>query len=203
MYALTSAASQCSSIVDILFCTALENIEVMTETTTGEQAANDTCAMPTPQKEHDWLHRLIGDWNFEGECIMGPGEPPMKSIGETSVQSLGGLWILCDGSGDAPDGTPVNSLITLGYDPQKQRFVGSFVASCMTHLWIYDGSLDAAAKVLTLDTEGPSFSGDGSLVPYQDIIEIESDDHWTLKSRMPGEGGAWFEFMTAHYRRKK
>lgn len=41
---------------------------------------------------------------------------------------------------------------------------------------IIDGALDAAGKMLTLDTEGPSFTGDGSLVPYLDIIEIESDD---------------------------
>lgn len=28
----------------------------------------------------------------------------------------------------------------------------------MNYLWIYDGSLDAAEKVLTLNTEGPSFT---------------------------------------------
>lgn len=133
---------------------------------------------------------------------MGPGEAPTRSTGQALVRSLGGLWILCEGSGDAPDGTPVNSIITLGYDPQKQRFVGSFIASCMTHLWRYDGALDETGTVLTLDTEGPSFSGDGSLSPYQDILEIENDDHWTLKSNAPGEDGAWFQFMTAHYRRK-
>jgi hypothetical protein len=129
-------------------------------------------------------------------------EPPTKSTGDAKVRSLNGLWILCEGTGHAPDGVPVNSVITLGYDPQKARFVGSFVASCMTNLWIYEGTLDEAGKVLTLDTEGPGFSDDGSLAPYQDLIETESDDHWTLKSRMRGEDGQWFQFVTAHYRRK-
>ena len=129
-------------------------------------------------------------------------EPPTKSTGDAKVRSLNGLWILCEGTGDAPDGVPVNSVITLGYDPQKARFVGSFVASCMTNLWIYEGTLDEAGKALTLDTEGPGFSDDGALAPYQDLIEIESDDHWTLKSRMRGEDGQWFQFVTAHYRRK-
>lgn len=174
----------------------------MAETKLSEESIEALCTAPEPQTEHDWLHRLVGDWSFEAETIMGPDEPPMKSIGETTVRSLGGLWILCEGTSDAPDGTLVNSVITLGYDPQKARFVGSFIASCMTHLWIYDGVLDDTGKVLTLDTEGPSFSGDGSLAPYQDIIEVENDDHWTLKGRIPGEDGKWIVFMTAHYRRK-
>ena len=93
------------------------------------------------------------------------------------------------------------SVITLGYDPAKQRFVGTFIASMMTHLWPYEGSL--RGDVLTLDSEGPSFSGDGSMVKYQDIVEIKDDNHWILKSRMPGEDGKWLEFMTAHYRRTK
>ncbi|MGD8355532.1 MAG: DUF1579 family protein [Methyloceanibacter sp.] len=59
----------------------------------------------------------------------------------------------------------------------------------MTNLWIYEGTLYEAGKVLTLDTEGPGFSDEGSLAPYQDLIEIESDEHWTLKSRMRGEDG--------------
>ena len=67
---------------------------------------------------------------------------------------------------------------------------------------IIDGALDAAGKMLTLDTEGPSFTGYGSLVPYLDIIEIESDDYWALKSRAPDKERTWVEFMMAHYRHK-
>jgi hypothetical protein len=175
----------------------------MTETVTSEEGTGETHATPKPEKEHDWLHRLIGDWDFTGECFMGTDQPPMKSTGEFTVRSIGGLWVQCEGISDALNGTPVPSVMTLGYDPQKGRFVGSFVAACMTRLWIYEGSFNAARNELTLETEGPSFADDGTLVPYQDVIAIESDDHWTLNSRAPGEDGGWFEFMTAHYRRKK
>ena len=153
------------------------------------------------QKEHLWLQKLNGDWSFEGECMMGPDQPAEKSTGSCTTRSLGGLWTLVEGEGKSPDGTPVKSIITLGYDPAKQRFVGSFIASCMTHLWPYEGTLDATGKVLTLDSEGPSFSGDGTTVKYQDIVEIVDDDNWMLRSRMPDGKGGWIEFMTAHYRR--
>lgn len=159
-----------------------------------------------PQTEHRWLEKLVGEWTFEGECSMGPGQPPMKNTGVESVRSLGGLWTVGEGRGEMPDGSgPSVSLMTLGYDPQKGHFVGSFVASMMTHLWIYErGALDSTGKVLTLDARGPSFSGDGTMVDYQDIIECASDDHRTLSSRMRDEDGNWSPvFMTAHYRRKR
>ena len=91
--------------------------------------------------------------------------------------------------------------MTLGYDPRSKRFVGTFVASMMTHLWLYNGTLDQAGKVLTLDCEGPSFSGGDTLAKYQDVIEFIDDDHRVLSSRILQANGEWQHFMTAHYRR--
>jgi hypothetical protein len=160
-----------------------------------------------PQQEHQWLQQLLGEWTFESECIMGPGQPPHKFGGSESVRSLGGLWVLCEGQGEMPGGGIGKTLMTLGYDPGRKRYVGTFVGSMMTHLWIYDGGLDSAGKVLTLDSEGPSFTADGQMggqmAKYQDIIEIKSADHRTLSSRLYSEDGKSEPFMTAHYRRTK
>jgi hypothetical protein len=170
-----------------------------TSTTTQTEAMKKV----EPQKEHEWLHKLVGEWTMEAEMTMAPGEPPAKSQGTESVRSLGGLWIVAEGKGEMPGGDHGTWIMTLGYDPQKKRYLGTWVGSMMTHLWVYDGSLDTGGKVLTLDSEGPSMSGDGTLVKYQDVIELKSDDHRILTSRMPGEDGKWQVFMTAHYRRKK
>jgi hypothetical protein len=43
-----------------------------------------------PQKEHQWLQRLVGEWTYESECSMEPGKPPEKFEGSESVRSLGG-----------------------------------------------------------------------------------------------------------------
>ena len=155
-----------------------------------------------PQQEHHWLEKLVGEWTYETECSMGPDQPPGKFTGRDSVRSLGGLWVLCEGSGEMPGGGIATSLITLGYDPARKRYVGTFVASMMTYLWLYDGGLDATGKVLTLDAEGPSFTDPTKLDKYQDIIEIKSDDHWVLSSRLLGGDGQWHGFMTANYRRR-
>ena len=156
-----------------------------------------------PQREHQWLQKLVGEWTFEADATMKPGEPPVKSKGTESVRSLGGLWILAEGQGEMPGCGPATTMLTLGYDPQKKRYLGTWIGSMMTHLWTYNGALDPAGGVLTLDTEGPSMAGDGKLAKYQDVIEFKSDDHRILSSQILGEDGKWNRFMTAHYRRKK
>jgi hypothetical protein len=155
-----------------------------------------------PQKEHEWLHRLVGEWTCEAEATMEPGKPPEKSSGTESVRLLGGLWILAEGQGEMPGGGHATMMMTLGYDPQRKRYVGTWIGSMMTHLWVYDGSLDAAEKVLTLDAEGPSMAGDGTMAQYRDVIEFKSADHRVLTSHLRGNDGAWRSFMTAHYRRR-
>jgi hypothetical protein len=154
-----------------------------------------------PQKEHAWLQKLVGEWTCEGECAMEPGHAETFKATE-SVRSLGGLWVVAEGHGEMPGGGPATSMMTLGYDPQRNRYVGTFIASVMTHLWVYDGALDAAEKVLTLDTEGPAMAGDGKMARYRDVIEFEGDDHRVLSSQVLGDDGQWHRFMTAHYRRK-
>lgn len=156
-----------------------------------------------PQKQHHWLQKLVGEWTCEGEAAMEPGKEPVQWKSDESVRSLAGLWVLAEGQSETPEGSISTTLMTLGYDPHKMRYIGTFVGSMMTHLWIYEGMLDADERVLTLHTEGPDFSAEGRMAKYQDVIEFRNDDYRVLTSRMQGENGEWQEVMTAHYRRKK
>jgi hypothetical protein len=155
-----------------------------------------------PQNEHKWLEQLVGEWETEMEASMEPGKPPSKHTGSESVRSLT-TWVVCEGRGEMPGGGAAATIMTLGYDPAKKRFVGTFIGSMMTNLWVYDGQLDAAGKVLTLDTEGPSFTDPAKTAKYKDSIEIVSPDHRILSSQFQADDGTWHRFMTAHYRRRK
>jgi hypothetical protein len=163
----------------------------------------ETTMKTEPRKEHQWLQKLVGEWTFEGEATMEPGQPPAKSTGTESVRSLGDLWFLAEGQGEMPGGGPATMMMTLGYDPQKKRYVGTWIGSMMTHLWVYDGELDAAERVLTLEAEGPNMAAEGKMAKYKDVIEFKGDDHRVLTSHMLGDDGKWNQFMTANYRRKK
>ncbi len=154
----------------------------------------------TPQREHAWLARFIGKWTTEMQCSMGPDQPPMTSSGVEVVRSLGGLWIVAEGEGGMPGGDTGKTIMTLGFDTQNACYVGTFIGSMMTHLWLYRGSLDADQTTLSLDTEGPDFSGT-KMAKYLDIIQFVDDDNRTLTSQLLGDDGSWLKFMTAHYRR--
>lgn len=180
-----------------------------TEATSVTSSASTSTSDPSggmmaqPQPEHVWLQKLVGEWTFESETVGEPGKPTEKFRGTEKVKPLGEFWIVGEGQGEMPGGGTGHMMITLGFDPKRSRFVGTWQGSMMTHLWVYEGELDPAGRVLTLNAEGPSFSGDNTLAKYQDIIEVKSPDHRILTSRTQGADGTWTRFMTAHYHRKK
>ena len=154
-----------------------------------------------PQNEHRWLQKLVGEWVMEG--MTEQGKPKAATPWTETFRSLHGLWVVGEGRGEMGGG-PATTIMTLGYDPQRKRFVGTWVGSMMAHLWVYDGELDAAQKVLTLHAEGPNFADGGkTTTKFKDVIEFKSDDHRTLTAEMLGPDGRWGVFMTSSYRRNK
>jgi hypothetical protein len=155
-----------------------------------------------PTREHDWLRKLVGEWIYETE-VGEPGKPPQKVTGTESVRAIGQIWTQAEANGEMPGAGPAISITTLGYDPEKKRFIGTWIGSMMTHMWLYDGTLDTSGKVLTLNAEGPSMANDGTMADYQDVIELKSDDLRTLTARIKQADGSWQPFMSITYRRRR
>jgi hypothetical protein len=157
-------------------------------------------AQAEPQDEHRWLQRLIGEWTYKGE-VQGPDGQSLESRGTERVRGVGGLWVVAEGSGEIPGGETGETMLTLGYDPQKKRFVGTWLGSMMANLWVYEGWL--AGDTLTLETEGPSMESPEKLSMYRESIELVGDDHRIFRSQVQGADGNWQEFMKTDYRRRK
>lgn len=158
---------------------------------------------PPPGEQHQWLQKLVGNWTFESE-MTAEGAPPMKSTGTDTVRSLGGRWVVGELKAEMPGMGSINAILTLGYDAEKGRYQGTWIDSVTDHLWVYEGTLDPAGKVLTLQAEGPNMMDPTSKekVKYRDVIEIKSADHRTLTSSAFVDG-KWVQFATASYRRTK
>jgi hypothetical protein len=155
-------------------------------------------------REHEWLDRLVGEWSYESESIMGAGAAPIVTSGTESVRSVGGFWTVGEGSFPMADSEAGNwtTIMTLGFDPARGRFAGTFIGSMMPNLWIYDGELDSVGKRLTLRAEGPGFPDGEGTATYHDVIWFEDEAHRVMTSSVLQPDGTWNTFMTAHYRRK-
>ena len=164
--------------------------------------AQDAPGIPAPTKEHEWLHQLAGPWEADLEVWAGPGKPPLKLKSTENIRRIGGFWILSEGE-VTPPGMPFARALTLGYDPQKKKYAGTWVDSNSTHIGKYEGSMDAAGRTLTLEGEMPSPFDPARSVPVREVIELKSPDQKVATTSMQGEDGNWITLVTINARRKK
>ena len=155
-----------------------------------------------PEESHRWLKQLVGDWIIEG----GHGEGCSPS-GTEHVRMLGDLWLVGESEMTMPDGGTGRAMITIGYDPQSKRFVGTWVGTMMTKMWIYDGELDPTGRILSLYAEGPTWDEQGNFSStektlYRDAIELKPDGTRIFTGSSRQKDGSWKTFMTSTYRRK-
>lgn len=158
-------------------------------------------AQPTP--EHEWLKQFIGEWTFKSECPPSPDGEVMKAEGKESVRMLGDLWALGETTGAMPGGGMMTAIITIGFDPEKKKFVGTWVGSPMASMFNYEGTLDDAKRVLTLNTTGAHCEDPTREADYQDVMEFLDDGTREMRSRMKNDDGEWVDIMKAVYTRVK
>jgi hypothetical protein len=154
-----------------------------------------TMVMAKPRAEHGFLERMVGSWDVTSD--MSAGIPWVEE-----VRSLRGIWIVAEGSGEMPGGEGLaTTMLTLGFDPAKGKYVGTWFGSMMDFLWVYEGEVEPDGKTLSLYTIGPKMSGEG-LADYREQIIFVSDDHRIFNSSAKQPDGSWKQFMEAHYRRR-
>lgn len=155
-----------------------------------------------PQQEHAFLQRLVGDWEMvstRGYDGYDPNDPEQRFT--ETIKSVNGLWIVSEGRGKMPDGSPMTAIITLGFDPAKGNYVGTWIGSMMSHLWIYKGWMEPDGKTLVLEAEGPRMGGEGTAV-YHDILILHDDNSRSFSGSIQQPDGSFKEFMSSEFRRK-
>lgn len=151
-----------------------------------------------PQAEHAWLTHFVGNWTYENTCQMPDGKS-IQSSGTSTCRLLGGIWLICESTGEGPEGESYTTITTVGFDSTQNKYVGTFVGSMMAHIWHYVGELEQG-KRLPLLTEGPKLNGSGRC-NYHDIFEAIDQDTWILRSEYQDDDGQWVPFMVSKHTR--
>lgn len=150
------------------------------------------------QAEHEWLQQLVGEW----QCEMPYDESGKTHMVTEIIRPIGDLWIQMETNGKTPSGTPFTSQLTLGFDPKKGKFVGSWIGSPMSYLWVYEGTLNESKTRLTLNSEGPMPDGENvNMVKVKEIIEIRGPNERTFSSSILGNDGEWKQLFITTSRR--
>lgn len=164
--------------------------------------AQEMPELPKPQKEHEWLAQLAGEWTTESEMTMGPGGGSMKAAGTESTRLLGGFWSIAEYKGEVL-GMSTHGVMTLGYDPEKKVYIGHWIDSLTSHRWLYEGTLDESGKLLTLTTHGPCPMSPSGEADFRETVELKSADHKVFTSSVELEEGQWTTIVTIHSHRKQ
>ncbi|MES2996504.1 MAG: DUF1579 domain-containing protein [Verrucomicrobiota bacterium] len=157
-------------------------------------------AMPEPVKEHEFLKQFAGEWTVETQLFMEPGKPPVTVKGTESAKMLGGFWVVGETKCEMM-GQPFTGIMSLGYDPEKKKYTGTWIDSMTSTLWTYTGSVDETGKILTLECAGKC-PMDGKFYQMRDTTEWKSPDQRVMKNERKGEDGKWVTGMTSTATRK-
>lgn len=163
------------------------------------RAADEQMKMPKPQKEHEWLKQLAGDWDLDIE-VKEPNKETSKAKGAESTRMLGEFWAIAEVKATMMD-MPFGGHMTTGYNIEKKKYVATWIDSMTDYLWQYEGTLDASGKILTLETTGPCPMQGGKMTRFKDVIEIKDKDHRTFTSHVDFDG-KFVQMMTINYTRK-
>jgi len=159
--------------------------------------------MPKPSKEHEALQGGVGTW----DCVMkfkpGPDQPEMEAKGTETVVSLGGWWTVFDVKFPSMMmGMPWAGHGTVGYDPLKKKYIGTFIHSAGPYLHIGEGSMDASGKVLTMNWEGID-DHTGKPGKMREVFEMVDKDNMKMTMYSTGPDGKEMPHFTSTYTRKK
>ncbi len=168
----------------------------------GLARAQEAPEMPTPAEEHGKLAQFAGEWKVRSEATMPGSDEPMVIEGTDSSKMLGGFWLQSEGNCEMM-GSPMSSVLTLGYDKKAKHYVGTFVCSAGDYMWEYTGQFDETGKKLVLETEGPSMTDMTTMAKYRETLETVDADHRKFTSEMQGDDGAWATIITMEYERVK
>lgn len=113
-----------------------------------------------PTAEHKILASEEGTWDaavksFDG----GPNAEPVSSKG-TEVNTLlpGGLWLVSKFEGEF-GGMKFEGHGQFGFDPNKKKYIGTWIDSMMPTMSVLEGEYDAKTKTMTYVGEGTGPDG--------------------------------------------
>ena len=159
-----------------------------------EQAAPP---MPQPTAEHKQLNDHVGNWKVACKFYMDPSQPPMETNATESVEKVGEFWTLSHYKCDMM-GMPFVGRATMGFDPNKKKWVSTWIDSMSPVLFVLTGT--QKGDTITLEGEAWSCMTNSVLKHRTTEKHIGKNERiFEMFCTMPD--GNEIKMMTNHYKR--
>ena len=131
-----------------------------------------------PGAPHKALEPLIGEWNAEVKCWMGPDAPPTVSRGTAKATwAMKNRFVQEDFNGEFM-GKPFRGMSLTGYDNMKQKYNSVWVDDMHTSIFSSEGSVENDPKVITLTGKMDCpITGEKDVAMKQVLRIIDSNKH--------------------------
>jgi hypothetical protein len=149
--------------------------------------------MPQPSPEHAYLKKMAGTW----DCTMKMMGQEGKAV--ANYKMLGDFWLIGDFEGDA-GGMKFKGHDFMGYDPQKKKYIGTWVDSLSPNAMPMESTYDSSKKVMTAVGEGINM--EGKKAKFKTTSEWKSNDEM-LFTMYEEKDGKMEQSFTIDYKRRK
>lgn len=144
---------------------------------------------------------LVGNWEFESEAVIAPGQPKVKAKGTEKVKAVGAFWVVLE-SKLSVAGMAMDTVMTIGAGSPGGTLEGTWISSMSGKMVVYKGTLSKDGNTIELMTEMPNPAKGGQMTKHKDVVAMQGNDKRTLKS-YAFEDGKWIEYLSATYKRVK
>ena len=180
---------------------AVVNAAVFQDTKNAPPAGGAQGMPPTPKptKEHEMLKSRVGTWDATIK-MTGMPEGGGDSKGTSVMSMVGDFWIAEEFNATFM-GAPFKGRGCTGFDPDKKKWVGTWIDSMMPQLTVMEGTSEGPNKIVYV-YDAPSQGGPG-LSKHRLVCDGKDNDHFNLVFSETGADGKEKETMQIQYVRRK
>lgn len=148
-----------------------------------------------PGPEHEKLKDMVGVW----DAVMKVGGQESKGV-MTYTLGLNGLFLFGEFKGDF-GGMAFEGRSFVTYDPNKKKYLGTWIDNMAPAIMNTEGTYDATGKVFNETMEGTGM--DGKPAKFKSTTTMVDKDTMTFKMAMCSPDGTEQPMMEITYKRKR
>jgi hypothetical protein len=161
---------------------------------------------PKPTPEHLALKEEAGAWDAVIKASFPGPDGKVQEVESRGIEfnrmMPGDLWLITTFRGEF-GGMPFHGHGVTGYDPNKKKYIGTWVDNFAPALMVMEGTYDEATKTSTFYSDTVDERGQPTKAKMTELQQDKDHRHFTLFMQGPQGGDDWTKVMEIHYTRRE